>query len=657
MKFYLNGNLITDEPDGDIITTIKRDSKLGGFLITNDSKLKWHGNGFDYIQSVINSVGFCGEIDCAIWDECNGAETRIFVGKMFILEIEKDSNCIITSPVQDNNFYARIDKNKSIEITIDTTRSKNAVTITPAATNAITMFNPATGVAVLSTRQGYRVYDVFKNMVAFMSDGEVLFDSTLFGINGEFEGLSIMYGQEIAFAATGTAPKISFDKFFTEIKKKTNCTIFIDASGAIPILRIEKYGDLFQNIIQRRFENVQNVKYKLDTSKLIATISVGSNTVNDVAVGLGVSFVESNIYQTYKLEDYTSLEQCNTDSRLDLVSDFVISSNVIEELLITPTTKNTDKICFVDCDTLVVVGSNYTSSAILGNPFAVSPPYFYNTRLMNNEVLDRWVSLIPNAIASFQGTVNNLFRASYTSNIFHAVSTYTPYFPFQFNDDFNFPNFDGNGIVNNYGNGTAQGAPVSQVNSRYTCTSDGEHVFYHQIKVNVIGTAGAISRGFIRYTSGGVFIESTGVLDGVSGNPFSTQIISHQANFNCNAGDYIEINVTVDVGTANPGVANPGIYLIGSTNEIYFSCNTAPNSGGIFNLFNNQNIVPLIKADFEYPVTGDEFAQIKLNPFEKIAFTYNDTDLKVGWIDTFRFNHSTTEKSKVTLIGTQEMLN
>lgn len=300
MKFYLDDILISDEPNGDVVTTIKRDSQLGGFLITNDAKLKWHGDGFDYIQSKIESVGFCGEIKCDIWDTCNNQDIHIFTGKVFILEIEKTSNCIITAPVQDNNFYARVNKNKSIEITVDTTRSKNAVTIEPAKENEITMFKPSNGGVIADTRTGYRVFDVFKSMIAFMSDDEVDFGSNLFGLGGEFEGLSVMYGQELAFFGTGGAIKASFDKFFQEVKKKTNCSFYIDTTGNKPVLRIEKYQDLFLNTIIRKLENVNGVKYKIDTSKLIATISVGSTQTMDVLPGGGVSFVESNIYQTYK---------------------------------------------------------------------------------------------------------------------------------------------------------------------------------------------------------------------------------------------------------------------------------------------------------------------------------------------------------------------
>lgn len=651
MKFYLDNNLIQDEPSGNITTTIKRDSQLGGFLITNDAKLKWEGDGFDYIQSVIESEGFCGEIDCRIDDECNGERVNIFGGKIFILEIEKSSNCIITAPLQDNSFHARINKNRSIEVSIDTVTSKNGVAIAAAKENDMTMFAPSTGLGLASTRRGWRAYDIFTNLVAFMSDGEVEFDSQLFGLTGEFGGLSFTTGQELSFPTTGEAIKTSFAKFFDEVKKKINVTIYIDTTGVKPVLRIESYNDLFTDTIVKRLENIESIKYKVDTDKLISIISVGSDKVTDVAVGGGVSFVESNVYQTFKTEDYTTLGQCNKDAKLDLVSSFVISSNTIEDCLINGAGANySTDIFFIDCDTVVDAGTSYTSIAKRGDPFGVAPPYFYNIRLFNSEVLARWSRLIPNSITSFQGSVNNEFRASNTGNIIHAFFSYTTYFPYQFNDDFSFPNFDSDGTQNLYGNGTAQGSPVSQANSRFTCPVAGQYIVYHQFKVTCVGTTATVAHGFIVRTAANVQKGGSGTVDTVIGNPNTSIILTHQATFNCVAGDYIETDLTINVVGTLGGHAD----IIGATGETFFACTTAPDNGGTFVHLQNQNIVPIIKGDFEYKILNSDFYDILANPFGKIGFTYANK-VKAGHIDTLQFNHITTD-TKITLLGSKEFL-
>lgn len=361
MKFYLDGNLINTQPTGDLITTIKRDSQLGGFLITNDAKLKWEGDGYTHIQGVINSTGFCSEINCLITDECTGTDVIIFTGKIFILEIEKNSNCVITAPLQDNGYYTRIAKNRNIEINIDTVTSKNGVSITAAAENDMTMFVPSTGATIAAARRGWRVYDIFANLVAFMSDGEIEFDSNLFGLGGEFEGLSVTTGQELAFVGSGQPIKTSFNKFFEEVKKKTHCTFYIDTTGIKPKLRIEKHEDLFLNTIIKKFEQIESVRYTVDKTKLITTISVGSTNTTDAV--LGVSFIESNVWNTFKSENYTTLGQCNfVDATLNLVSEFVISSNTIEDCLINGNNNFSETIFFIDCENVVVSGTGYTSS-------------------------------------------------------------------------------------------------------------------------------------------------------------------------------------------------------------------------------------------------------------------------------------------------------
>lgn len=643
MRFFLDGNPIINEPVGDVITSIKRDQELGGFLVTNDAQLKWNKDGYDYIQSVIESEGFCGEIDCLIEDECLGVRTTIFTGKIFILTIQKNSNCIITAALNDNSYQARINKNKSIKIFIDTVKSKNNVDITASAQNRITMFDPDNGGTLAATRMGYRVYDALKNMVAFMSDDEVDFDSTLFGPLGEFEGLSLMLGQEIAFPTGENPIQESFDSIFREIRKKVNCTFYIDATGQKPVLRIEKYGDLFINTVVKKLENVDSVNYKVDAKKLVATVSVGSKIINDIAVSPTISFVEDNVYQTYKTEDYTLLEQCNRDERLDLVSDYIISSNAIQELAITPTPdKWSENIFFIDCNNVVANGVNYTSDAIAGDPFGTGPPVFYNTRLMNNEVLERWRENIPNSITGFKGTINSQFRASNITITNFGVGGLV-ISPFQFSDDFNSPNFDGDGVVNNYGNGTAQGTPVSAANSRYTCPFDGQYVLFATFRCVTAPTPSnaSITIEFIRRNAGGgiVQISSSGVIPVVG-----TVDISHFDNFMCDATDFFTLRVT-----------GFSMDIYGTTGETYFLCSTAPDSQGTFVFLNNQDNIPIVLADIEYPIKNADFYDIIANPFGKIAFTYPKDKIQSAWIDTFKYNHMTS-MANMTLLGTQELL-
>lgn len=642
MRFFLDGNEIFDEPVGDIITSIKRDQELGGFLITNDAQLKWNEDGYDYIQSVILSDGFCGEINCEITDDCSGSQKTIFTGKIFILTIQKNSNCIITAALNDNSYQSRINKNKSIQITTDTVKSKNNITIEAAKGNRISIFNPADGTTLSATRLGYRVYDVFKNMVAFMSDGEVLFDSSLFGLLGEFEGLSVVMGQEIAFPTGENPIQDSFDNFFREVRKKTNCTFYIDATGLTPVLRVERYEDLFQTSVIKNLSDVASVNFKVDAKRLVATISVGSEVINDVLPGGGVSFVEDSIYQTYKSEDYTLLKQCNRDEKLDLVSNYVISSNVIEELAMTPTQgKFTDEIIFIDCENVSDSGANYTSSAIQGDPYGTGPPVFYNTRLMNSEVLTRWSSLIPNSIATFQGTLNNQFRASNVSvTSFGAGGAIIE--PFQFSDDFNQPNFDGDGVVNNYGNATAQGSPVSAANSRYTCPSNGQYTFFCQVRcvtAPVPSNASVTIQIFHRNAGGTILNISTSGVTAVSGS----MLVSHFDSFSAGQGDYFTISITAF-----------SLDIYGTGGETYFACSSAPESEGIVQFVGNENL-PIILADFEYPIKNSDFYDILDNPFNKLSFTYAPDKSKSGWIDTLKYNHRDS-MATITLLGPQSLL-
>lgn len=650
MKFYLDNILFPTECfNGDITTTIKRDSELGGYLITNDAKLNLIGAAYDYVDSKLESSGYCGEIDIIIKDECNGRDIQIFVGKIFLLEIEKDSNCIVTTPLQDNNYYARISKNKSIKTFLDSTRSKNGATISDAAITPLTLFDPATGSNLSGIYQAWRVFDVFKNVTAFLSDGEMTFSSTLFGTGGEFEGLCITTGQELFFQGSGTAPAVSFADFYSEVRKKINTTIFIDATGNIPELRIESDPLTYTNNIIKKLSAVDRLTLKVDGSKLIAKVDVGSRDLDYTAPGPGgLSNVEANSYFTFRDEPYTTLGQCNTDNSLDLISNFILSSNIIEDVLMNSNNNFSDRIFFIDTASGV---------ALKGNPFLNAPPYTYNRRLMNDQVLLRWNNALPNSIVKFSGNINNLFTAGFTSNIFGIIGpTIVP--RFQFDNDYTDPFFDGGSGSGVYGNGTAAGTPVSQANSRYTCPNDGNYNFFANFRVRytltnfptVLPTFTVVIN---KFNSGGTQIDfdTDGMFLFTSVNFGNVSLYSKV--FPCVAGDYFECGYIFD-----NSYLTDILDIMGTGNQTVFRCLSAPFSEGEIFHNNNQLTIPVIKANFEYPIINADFYDIQENLFDKIAFTYNEKNqpqVQSGWIDTIKYNHNTS-KAVITLRGTQTLI-
>lgn len=650
-RYFLNGTQIADEPNGDIITSIERDRELGSFLVKNDAQLKWHGDGYAYIQSIIEDTGFCGEMICEITDDCSGSEVNIFTGKIFILTIIKSENCVITAPLVDNSWQARINKNKSIEIYIDTVKSKNNIDIEAAKVNRVTMFSPATGTALANYRSLYRVYDVFKNMVAFMSDDEVDFDSSLFGIGGEFEGLSVGLGLELAFPSGNNPVKESFDKFFKELNKKLKLTFYVDATGVKPVLRIERADDLFLTSVIKNLANVAEVKIRVDSDKLYAIVSVGATEIQDVASGPGILFPEQNDYITYKEEDYTLLEQCNIDKRLDLVSQYITSSNLIGELVMTPVIKNEDVIHFVDCGVVTDVTTHYTSNAKQGDPFGSGPPFFYNSSLTNDQVLERWKrSFAADSLAVYQGTGNNRFKAANTAIVPYIVGT-TSDDPFRFDNDYTSPNFDGDTacglLTGNYGNATAQCTAVADADSFYTCPADGVYTFYCQFLTRSFPNANTITMYFRRLNAANVVLQdfaSPSQTIGPTPAP-GFQLVSHQASFYCDQTNRVRVMLLFSPN---------GFSIFPGSNQTYFECTSAPQSRSI-TLDLNKNNAPIILSEFEYPIKSTDFYNILADPFKKISFSYPNDKFASGWIQTIKFNH-TTQIANLTLLGTSEML-
>lgn len=661
-KFFINGTQISDDPDGELITAISRDKDLGGVVVTNEAQLNWHGDGYDIIQAVIDTSGYCEDLDVEIWEDCSGTDTLIFKGKVFITDIKKSSNCIITSKVEDNNYFARIRKNRNIKIWPDSTTSKNGEVITASPVNRVTLFNPSTGNSVVNPRKAYRVCDVLAHMIAFLSDGEVAFESNYFGVGGEWEGLSILTGQELAVVDTGEAPADSFDSLFKQLRNLTNCSFYIDTRSVPPVFRVEKYEDLFDSTIAYQMDDVEEVEYSVKADEIHGTILTGSDILVDSAPGTGsttISFLESNVFQTFKREEYTQLGQCNTDTTLDLTTSYAISSNAIEDAFEFGNTDFEEDLFFIDATDLVASGTDYTSNARLGDPFGTAPPYFYNTRLFNSEVLERWKGRVLNSIVAYQGALNNKFRAQYTSNTNYSTASTVPQSvePWPFDDDFTFPNYDGDGVVNNYGNGTTQGTSVSAANSRYTVPAGGKGDYNFYAKWDYrYKKATPYSLNLVvsikHYDSGGTQkdIYSESVTHSGTSQPFwQDEYIDVYANFTMEATDYA-------VCTLYYLATNVDFFILGTgNNETYFTCTSAPDARGEYIIQDNSGSLPIVKAKMDYPIEAADYYTIEQNAFKRLSFTYPDSKIKSGWIDKLTYNH-TQGFAEVELIGTKEML-
>lgn len=620
LLFYLDNTLLATDPRGwdDINFFVKRDKDLNGLLVFIDAELEFFGDGYELIKTKFYSEGFCATMDLRIMESCaDGNYRNIHEGIIMLSKITIDEKlCSITVKPDDNSFYAKIDKNRSLNVLPWVDQSKNGVTITPVDYTQIGFFTPSTGVyhsiGSDASCAGYKPFELFQYLIAWMTDGTVDFDSTLFGSGGELEYLMITTGTVLFTVQSGlstavfqdTFPEdLSFDNYFKEIYKKEAIGFYVDYSGLRPKLWIEKINDIPSGTTAATIDSIKyGIKTTVDTQRLYSKLRIGSTTTVDA---VSLAFPEGIDWVGFKEEEYNILGNCGIDTTLDLVSDYIISSNVIEDAVETPSDNYEGQFALIECRELV--GSDFVLAVQTNNLTGANPPYFYNQGLINSEVAPRFLGAVPVSIAKFLGNgTSGKFRASMTNSI-NFGNTFGF---FLFDDDFTSPNFDSG---NNY----------DPIGSTYIAPATGLYTF----EVTLLNFS--VNNNFFLQIrdSGFAFIRQINMGFPVGGATVAEA--TRSVSVYLHAGEAVI--------TRSPGSAD-----IGSS----FACVSSTTGGGVYHTYDPKDYLGL-NHEFECDIKNSQWIDIRTNPRGNIVFGQADQDLRTAIIDTFRFNKTGISQMKV----------
>lgn len=652
--------------DRDLLTTIKRNANLDGFLVTQDADLIWQGAAYDYLYDKFFNDGYCSEVEVDIIDECdNGQVFDIYTGiiKMSAIEIDADL-CQIRCKVDDNSFYSYINNNKSIGVSPTATGTKNGTEITPPDIWEIRVFDPSTGVYDLTTRKAYRVYDLLEHAITVITDGKVGFVSD-FLWNQEDE-LFLTTGN--ALSEAGNPPEFfySFEKLYSELNKAFNLSFFIETDlYSIPTLRIEPKEYFYSLEDGITFSDIKELKIAVDQTKIYGTVVLGSSILSD---SQGVfSFNEDIPFYGFKQEKFYPIGQCNLDVELNLVNDYVISSLVIEDCIIGLSDNYYDELFFISCDNLDVI--NLTADAIGYQLGGVAPPYLYNLNLNNYNKAQRYFSFLPGNLLDAFNVSSNIFHAENTTEHVFACGanvqpgetlipmvasgstantnfwTYNSFTtPYPFPDESSPGNYD---LGGNYNNSTYM----------YIVPSDGRYTFKSSIFAETlrwdssaigIETLLAMRVRIRRYDSGMVFIEQT--LDDTYYNipPIAGMSFSQPASgvFDCLTGDRILVQLEFEVRLFDSLVfpsPNTAEFAVKVKLNSFFESNSD-------NLLVGANDVnyKVIRYEFKYPIPAEDFRTLLADPtgiqtFTKWSETAQEFREWRGWIEEIKFRNWTGE--------------
>lgn len=576
IRVSLDSTILVNTPSGWEKAKIKtkRDQTVRGLFTTYTTDLEFWGDGFDFIDNKLN-IDYCETIDVLIeTDDCDeGVFITEFDGTIILTQISKYDvdERIITTKIFDESFDAKIKNNKSIKAFVDVGVSKNGENIQALTHVPIEVFDPTDGFNTLlgGAASMFRVFDCFKFIIDYMTDGQVGFKSDLFA--GKYFNWVLCNGKELRLrSGTGDQLEVSFKELFMELHKKTNISFAIEPTPTGYTdqfqLRLEETSFFEQDDAILTLDDVRGILMSFNKEELFSHVEIGSKDFDDNVV---LSYPPIN-FKAFKEENYTILGNCNIDKPLNLVSGYIIDTNVIEDVV----TNNQDKwdkktflivtdglqaIKYKEYDEPVSTGlddagtanrltdstADFNADGVVAGDMAVNMltglnanidsidaggtfcildtdifnngdeyqirdrPFNYNDPLTNIRVIERFIGGLPNSvIKQFAVSATSNFEAGLTVTTVHNSFPVTIN-PIEYNDDSTPPFFD-------------DGANYDNVTFEYTIPSSGLYGFEAKEALRMNGILGAdeITNGDFSLGNANWFVGGGG---NISGGQFKIQ--------------------------------------------------------------------------------------------------------------------------------------
>lgn len=608
IKVYLDGTEVIQEPIGlrQLNEHLYYSNEISSYVTEVDGTLTFIGTEYDYLYDKFRN-DVCATVEIAIIDESE--HVIDFNGYINVSDIvfQPDTKYAVCE-IQNNNITSRIDNNKSIECVLTVGRTKNDLTYS-VTQQTITIYSPDKANTI--TREGIRVFDAFKSIIAFVSDNEIGFVSDYFDYNtnnGNQVYSVLMTGEELR-TGNGNKPTISFNQLFTDLNALENLAIAFEDGN----IRIEDKDYFKQQSSTVSFDSVRGLSQYLATETLYARVKFGSVKT------LGTfGYLQDIRFNGMQQESYHLGGQCNTDTTLDLsTTKIVTDTNIIQDVLPSAGGMGGTGNSNFDDDVMIVQCDSNNETLMTLKP-ASSTDYYMNNRFINREVAPRWFGQIPQSIYAFLGNGNDGCYINQVND--YAPTSYNEGFqptqesPLPWNDA------NGNYSVQNvyfptypYGENDPTGGLLSNLQMDigiYTAPANG--VYTIEIDVTTEGDSAMFVAKMISNTlgggGGGIEIPQTYI----GGNLYRSY---GSGTFYLNTGEYIG---------ARWYLAGVTRILAGSTLKV------SDPLGGLWNVYDSSKVYQ-IENQFKYPIAVEDWKMIKEFPFKAMEITHVSGD-ESGWL-------------------------
>ena len=636
---------IIQNPEGwkDFELRLKRDEDISGLLVSSTNKFTFKGDGYTILHDRwLSNYNDKIEVSIDILQSDNTYKQQ-YSGVVILTDVKFNlEKFTAEATIEDSSFQGAIQGNKNIKSFLNAGLTKNGEQVSAPPQFELNYFSQNGSYNPVQLRTHFRVKDALDFLVRFMTDDEVKgIQSAYLDDTTNWEGFLpyITTGGEIRLG-TELAPNISFLQLISFLQNTHDLTFdFVTDSNGDPVMRIEERTFFFNASPIDIIRDITDLSVRVDSNRIASHLEVGNNTT----FGSGNCSTTTRFF-SFQKEDYSLRGKGNVDKLLDLTTDFITDSNVIEEIV-----DNNDD-TFDDNIIIVLGDSSAQQAAQFQTPDFCSNNFFYNQGFLNNFIIDRQLESIPNSITKYLTAATTPSKAEPLLPISVFINTANPISIVLTQINSTDESYD---LGNNY-------STVDPNNTFYDIPFAGKFSFEVSVDlVYTIGTTGVaggnvtlnpqmfLQRFDSSFTLPPKEIIPAGKVISISGNVGKQNklVFTIPSTMECDTGDRIRL-VVATATLATVAVASVTLDIIKTGGRTFFKCLGADNDAGTYKTFDTNTFkarlytfvknLPLARTD-----------NIRANPRSSLIINeLSDTALdKEVWIEEMVNNIETGDNS------------
>lgn len=349
---------------------ISRDRELRITLEEFDEELIFTDEGYSILFDIM-CAGICDVVDIRVFEDCiNDFE---FQGVIILAE-SKFSDCAVEAKVRNESLFYKIDANKGADHYIGTANSPNGSIIETYPPEAFENSDTDEEISM------YRLIDVIKHTISYVSDGRLEFKSSF--LENNFSDLYITNGSRLRSGAQ-TGVELSLQQIIDEVFTFFNLwTDIVYINGKLTYVA-ERYSYHFKNEILNEFP-LRLVTFSANEEVLFSNLSIRSEFDDSPNFAYGfqhLGFVGDTGTHWGTLNITNGID-CTNSSSLSLEFKWIRDHNIIQDIIINKNEQFDSDILFID----------KAHDEIFPKPF--SETLYYNERLKNSNLINYWSSYL-----------------------------------------------------------------------------------------------------------------------------------------------------------------------------------------------------------------------------------------------------------------------